>query len=129
MKKVIQNEIRTLLQLQKAGEHRNIIRILNSGWLSTPHNYFYIDMILCDSNLHDYIYDPVRALSGDETSLRRLKNPAYISKGTPDVIMIRNIWTIMGHISEGLEFIHSCGQVHRDVKPRNGKVIFLINTQ
>lgn len=115
MRTEIQTEAHILLKLHEAGDHGNIIRILDYGWF--PHNYFYIDMDLCDLNLYDYIYGE-RLVQGD-MSFEEVKSPIYIPRDTSLLIKLRNIWAIIGHISDGLKFIHNHGQVHRDLKPRN----------
>jgi serine/threonine protein kinase len=32
-----------------------------------------------------------------------------------------NVWTIMDHITAGVEFLHGRGFAHRDLKPQNGQ--------
>ena len=119
MKAVVQNETRVVLALQKDGQHENIVQILKHGWLGSPHNYFFIDMDLCASNLHDYIYGE-RSIPVDSDMQCSLKNPAYVSRDGSLLVKMRNVWTIMSHLANGLKFIHSQKQVHRDIKPRNG---------
>ena len=119
MRALVKRETQILLELHSAGEHRNIIKILGHGWLPKPYSFYYIDMDLCDSNLHDYIYG-TRMVHVEEESLDTEPNPVYISRGCHHLTRIRNVWTIMAHISDGLKFIHANGQVHRDLKPQNG---------
>src|SRR5271169_6728538 len=124
MRKLVESETRILLELHEAGDHGNIIRILQYGWLPKPHSYFYIDMDLCDSNLHDYIYN-TRKTYEPRDPFHQDPNPAYIPRELPhNMIKLRNIWTIIIHISDGLRFIHANGQAHRDLKPRNGNHTF-----
>lgn len=120
---VIQNETRVILALQKAGNHPNIIRILNYGWLYEDLcNSFYIDMDLCESNLHGYIYGKrMLQTEGCEcTDLNGISTPVYVPRGSGVYVELRNIWTIMTHISNGVNFLHDHDQVHRDLKPPNG---------
>ena len=119
MRKLVESETRILLELHEAGDHGNIIRILGHGWLPKPHSYFFIDMGLCDSNLHDYIYG-TRIVLNEEPSFCDQPNPVYIPQDCDFLIKVRNAWTIVTHISDGLQFIHENGHVHRDLKPRNG---------
>ena len=119
MRALVEKETRILLELHKAGEHPNIIKILGHGWLPSPHSYVFIDMDLCDSNLHDYIYGP-RLVEITDAFLEGNPKPVYTPRECSLLIKLRNTWTIMAHISNGLEFIHANCQVHRDLKPRNG---------
>lgn len=119
MKTVIYKEAQTLLELHKDGPHANIIRILGNGWYTSLPNHFYLDMELCNSNLHDYIYGD-RVRYEELTSCEKYRSPVYVSKESPALVKWRNILAIMNHISTGLEFIHDHKQVHRDLKPRNG---------
>jgi serine/threonine protein kinase len=89
----IHNEIRTVKQLCN-GDNVNIVRLFSHGTLQA--SFYYIDMELCDKNLHTYII---------KSSL----------------IPIAELWDIMKDVTNGLTFIHSKGQVHRDLKPRNSK--------
>ena len=125
MRKVVESETRILLDLQKLGDHGNIIRILGQGWLPKPHSYFYIDMDLCDCNLHDYIFT-TRMSYAEATSLREHPKPVYVPRDSGSLIKLRNTWTIVSHISDGLEFIHKSGHVHRDLKPRNGNSLAML---
>ena len=47
----IENEVRAIDKLCKPDGHRNIIIILDHGWLSF--DLYFIDMELCDLSLHD----------------------------------------------------------------------------
>src|SRR5271170_82872 len=49
----------------------------------------------------------------------------FVSKNCTLLDKMRNIWAIMIHIAQGLEFIHQNGQVHRDLKPRNSNPFLL----
>jgi len=121
MRKLVESETRILLELHEAGDHGNIIRILGHGWLPKPHSYFYIDMDLCDSNLHDYIY--TRIVLNEKASFGDHPNPVYVPHGCDFLVKLRNTWTIVTHIWDGLQFIHENGHVHRDLKPRNGNAL------
>lgn len=123
MRKLVESETRILLELHKTGDHRNIIKILGQGWLPKPHSYFYIDMDLCDSNLHDYVYKDRGVHFYNDDSFRRHQNPLYIPRTDDFLTKVRNVWTILNHISDGLQFIHEHGHVHRDIKPRNGNCL------
>jgi len=66
-------------------------------------------MQLCDMNLNDYIRNPCpQHLTGKSR---------FFSTNNPYVPVE---WAILSDIASGLAFIHSLGEVHRDLKPRNG---------
>jgi serine/threonine protein kinase len=73
--------------------------------------FYYIDMELCQGNLEDFIKGntPHRF---DLSNIHRLLNVS--ERG------VWGIWDIMEQITNGIVFIHACGEVHRDLKPRNG---------
>jgi serine/threonine protein kinase len=119
----IENEARVLSSLLEGGGHRNIIRILDHGWLKSSPSYF-VDMELCDLTLRDYINYHygyyVAQLPVIDSSSRF--SPVFVDKNSSLVARIQNIWTIGTHISRGLEFMHSRSYVHRDLKPSNGTI-------
>lgn len=92
-------------------EHEHIVSILRHGWLDTTRCF--VDMELCDINLEDYI-------EGRFVVGVLVHQPEFISHGTESYLRLMNTWTIMIHISCGLEFIHEKGFSHRDLKPANG---------
>jgi serine/threonine protein kinase len=121
----IENEMRVIEQLQRAGDEggggkENIIDILGHGRFGGPFSFHYIDMELCDINLYDYIYN--RRVVADMPPFRR-NSAAFVLNVASPTTKILNIWTIMQHIAAGLAFIHLHGQVHRDMKPRNGGIL------
>lgn len=81
--------------------NKNIVTVLCHGWLSS--SCYYFDMELCDLNLETYI-------SGKYQD-------AFESDGSYDT----RISVILYQIASGVHFIHKHQQVHRDLKPRNGK--------
>ena len=86
------------------GGHVNLIAVLRHNQLPHSHLY-YIDMELCDFDLHDYIHSwSLYDLSGPE----RKRSPS-------------NIFNITREIASGLEFIHKHNKVHRDLKPQNSE--------
>ena len=104
----IANEIRAMEKLCK-GSHQNIIHIYNHGRLTPSSAFYFIDMALCDFNLDEYI-----RCSRQAPGLCLWKREETIDAG------ILLIWPIMDQVLDGLTFIHSNKEVHRDLAPQNG---------
>lgn len=115
----IDSETKAVHELVQSGGHSNIISILDHGWLDSPYHYYFIDMELCELSLHQYIHD-TRSLSIDDVFMDKL-SPVFVRKDVSLLTFALNIWTIMREIVAGVEFLHSQNQVHRDLKPHNGK--------
>jgi serine/threonine protein kinase len=107
IKKSFKNEVRAMSKLCKRDANPNLVEVFRHGEIPNSVLY-YIDMELCNGNLEEYIleHDP----SGT--------NP----------ITIGEVWHIMVQISNGLVFIHDQREVHRDLKPQNGKNPFRVST-
>ena len=69
----------------------------------------FIDMELCDLNLDDYIH-----CTKSEAMV-----PTYFIKDQPPPIKSLQIWNVMLHIANGVEFLHRKRMIHRDLKPAN----------
>jgi len=112
----IENEGRLISSFLENGGHRNIVTVTSHGWIR---DFYFIDMELCDLTLNDYIayFD---GLSSPPFEIIGQLSPVFIEKNCSPILKIQNIWTIGTHIARGLEFMHGKGQVHRDLKPRNG---------
>src|SRR4051794_35156360 len=96
----IQNEVRAIERICKSG-HRNIVEVFSISketWDSGT--VCLIQMELCDGDMHSYIEQ--RYYSG---------NPLAASE----------IADIMIQVLNGLVFLHDRNEVHRDLKPRNGR--------
>lgn len=98
VKKNFENEVRAIWKLCKANSHPHIVGVFRQGEVRDSALY-YIDMELCDGNLDQFMRD---------------HKP---SSSTP--IKIDDVWNIMVQIASGLAHIHSHGEIHRDIKPRN----------
>jgi serine/threonine protein kinase len=92
------------------GAHENIIKILDYGELRNS-TYSFIDMELCDFDLKEYIES-----RHQYSSYTRVPEKLRGQGGMPSFEM----WNIMSQIANGVAFIHSHREVHRDLKPRNG---------
>ena len=95
----IENELRAIKKLCDPGGHRNIVSVLREGTVKDAALY-YIDMELCNYNLEEFMQNH-GPLSDQRLSMEQ-------------------VWEIMVQIASGLTFIHAQGEVHRDLKPRNG---------
>ena len=71
-------------------------------------------MELCDGNLEDYI------LRKSPEQFQVQSSPRLLGQSCEDIVIIM-VLDIMEQISNGVAFIHSCKQIHRDLKPQNGK--------
>ena len=96
----IWNETRAIEKLCKQS-HKNIITVFQTGHLRNSPFYFF-DMELCSYDLEVYIYHLWRPESYEGANSRM------------DIV-----WDIMVQIANGVSFIHSKNEVHRDLKPRN----------
>jgi serine/threonine protein kinase len=115
--KEIQNEIRAVLKVC-CGEtpHPNIVKVLRHGTLPIT-RHVYLDLELCEFNLEWYIKKRLWKPTGEElseTGSSRLPQLELLTRA-------RYIWVIMMQVASGLEFIHGLKEVHRDLKPRNGR--------
>lgn len=118
----IEREVRNIISLLRNGENANIISILDHGVLGSTSDCYYIDMELCDFTLHEYI----KSRSGGVSCVLSIPihdsmAPVFVRNDCTSLMRTRNIWEIAIHIACGLEFMHSHAQVHRDVKPSNGR--------
>jgi serine/threonine protein kinase len=111
----IENETRAIIEL--AAGHKNVVAVLEHGWLDGPFRCYYFDMDLCDCDLEKYIYGDRSGLIDDDWVCTG--EWLVVPRDARVFMKIMNICAIMGCIAEGLNFIHSNKQVHRDLKPRN----------
>jgi serine/threonine protein kinase len=110
---VIRNEERAMLKLCN-GTHPNIISVIKLGLFQHLSHFFFIDMELCDLSLREYLYPNAN------TNYSAIGLPPFL-KDLPQSSKATHIWNIMKQISAGVEFIHSEGEVHRDLKPGNSE--------
>ena len=99
------NERRAITKLCN-GEHENIVEVFKLGEFADS-SHFFIDMELCDINLEGYNKSCwTMSVLADDSLL-----------GSREMEM----WNIMTQISNGVAYIHGQGEVHRDLKPLNGR--------
>jgi serine/threonine protein kinase len=111
-KEDVQNEVRAIDIFRGHGISENIVSVIDHGWLSR--SYYYIDMELCEGNLEQYIMkDPELTYELSAAENPRLLYAGFEGRG------IWNTWDIMEQVASGIEFVHGCGEAHRDLKPRN----------
>lgn len=114
MEKEIKNEVRVIDKLGANGCHQNIVTVFSHGWLN---DRYYFDMELCIFNLEDYILSNARETFG----LSRYFSPSAMD----DHLGCLSLWGIMTQITNGLVYIHSQRELHRDLKPRNSMFLNL----
>lgn len=97
----------------KLSGFKNVVSVLK--WGSLNHSpYIFLDMELCDLNLEDYIQR--KWPPGIEELIPSF---AIVDTLAPPLRIIP-IWEIMRDICSGVAYIHDRGEIHRDLKPRNG---------
>jgi serine/threonine protein kinase len=95
----IEREFDAIQNLFSRGTSKYLVEVFGIGRLLA--NYFFIDMELCGQSLQNYI-------SGER---------AFAQTGVD-----KSRAQIMWEIASGVEFIHGCNAVHRDLKPSSSKL-------
>lgn len=108
------NEARVVEKFQTIGGHNNIISIWKHGELNRHHYFF--DMELCIMNLDHFVCGDIQSILGWD----RFLDPALVNCDLASL----TFWGITKQIASGLAFLHSHGELHRDLKPKNGKTQF-----
>jgi len=103
------NELRAVIKLCVPGAHKNIVPVFRHGSLS-PSMYF-LDMECCVMNLECWIQR-----RGGSTLAQKVP---YLTANLPSRMRSAQIWEVMEDLTNAVTFIHSLGEVHRDLKPRN----------
>jgi serine/threonine protein kinase len=121
-KEDIENELRAYEDFLKHTNHPNIIKVFNRGWYIVQRPFHFIDMELCDLDLHDYIHEPgSRSLVDGTNDVNATNDCKFVTADAALLSKAQNIWSIATDIANGLDAIHSHTLVHRDLKPRNSK--------
>jgi serine/threonine protein kinase len=97
------NELRAVEKLCQNAMNKHLVIVHNKGKLPDSPFYF-IDMELCEKNLNQYITN---------------YHSQPISSRSENFHHNAEIWRIMRDVTNGLTFIHSHSEVHRDLKPQN----------
>jgi serine/threonine protein kinase len=113
---IVANEIRLFEKLKALGIGQNVVFALQHGWIDQDH--FYLDMELCVLILNDFIRSCPQDISTSSTFWN-------FSEGQ-DPLGCFSLLGIIRQITQGLGFIHSKGEIHRDLKPHNGKALALM---
>jgi len=104
---VFANEVRAIKNLCD-GSNENIITVFQYGRLRPAHNIYFIDMEWCDTSLHDYVIGTVQVPGlFDWSNATKINQIEYLVAG------------IMNNVLNGLVYIHSRNEVHRDLTPQN----------
>jgi serine/threonine protein kinase len=122
----IENEAR-MSKLLEEHKHPNIVTILGHGWIKNSGSVFFIDMELCDMSLIEYI----RYLKGEINTSSTGRNIAPSQQEYPSLIQadmscecrVHNMWAIASQVAQGIAFLLSHKQVHRDITPKNSMVL------
>jgi serine/threonine protein kinase len=104
----IQNEVRSINRLCRTG-HPNIVQVLEYGTLKEDAMFFFIDMDLCEASLEEHLRGGI-GVGGGPTWETVCKNEA---------VMVEKSYIILQHIVNGLFYIHTMGEAHRDLSPHN----------
>lgn len=83
---------------------------------------FFIDMELCDLTMALFLQQKWRSRAWE----RSPRIQSHLSGPSDEVVQIRHI---MQDIARGIAFIHSLKEIHRDLKPQNGKPIPVVWTR
>jgi serine/threonine protein kinase len=116
----IANEARVISKLCNRSTSTNIVKITGHGWYASGFStYYFIDMEFCSKNLDDHI----------KLQAQNSRLPIhYLEMGRRRPFFLSMMEIFFNHgmeIIRGLNFLHSLGEVHRDLKPQNGNLQFL----
>jgi len=105
----VENEVRAVEKLC-TNQHTNLVQVFDLGQMRSNSTFYYIDMELCDISLGEY-------MQGSQTT-----NLVSWNEFRND---LENLSIVSEDIIDGLIFIHSNDEVHRDLSPQNSKFPYL----
>ena len=103
----IENEVRAVQKLCTSS-HANIVQVFDLGQMKSNSTFHYIDMELCDISLGHYMQG------------KRTGNLVSWDEFRSD---LDNLCNINDDVLDGLVFIHSNNEVHRDLSPQNNRFL------
>jgi len=139
----IENEVETISKLcHHSRSCKNVVEMLDHGWLDITQTFYFIDMEYCSETLEDRIHGLSKKTEHNNTknSANELANMAFNTQTKPAFASSNfDSWThedleespsieldfesvaeILEDIVSGLIYIHQHKTVHRDLKPANG---------
>src|SRR5271170_2150554 len=103
----IENEVRAVQKLC-ISSHANIVQVFDLGQMKSNSKFHYIDMELCDISLGHYMQG------------KRTGNLVSWDEFRSD---LDNLCNINDDVLDGLVFIHSNNEIHRDLSPQNSRFL------
>jgi serine/threonine protein kinase len=117
----IANEAKVIDKLCN-GTNPWMVKVLKHGNLTGNSLFYYIDMEYCPETLEQRIETMREHAFIKNSTLGLTTDPSRI-----DWDQFSKVFPMVLDIIKGVQYIHSQGLVHRDLKPRNSNLISLFN--